>query len=124
MSKLDWKFITEAPLSLNWAENNMVELEVEGKQVTLAKWKEGYLAFASKCPHASGRMSQGYINPLGQVVCPLHRYCFDMKNGRNTSGEGYFLKTYPTELREEGLFIGFQHLPGRESLWLRGRALE
>ena len=93
MSKLDWKFITDAPLSLNWAENNMVELEVEGKQFTLAKWKEGYLAFASKCPHASGRMSQGYINPLGQVVCPLHRYCFDMKNGRNTSGEGYFLKT-------------------------------
>jgi 3-phenylpropionate/trans-cinnamate dioxygenase ferredoxin subunit len=31
-----------------------------------------------------------------------------MKNGRNTSGEGYFLKTYPIELREEGLFIGFQ----------------
>ena len=108
MSKLDWKLITDAPLSLNWAENNMVELEVEGKQVTLAKWKEGYLAFASKCPHASGRMSQGYINPLGQVVCPLHRYCFDMKNGRNTSGEGYFLKTYPLDLREEGLFIGFQ----------------
>ena len=26
MSKLDWKFITDAPLSLNWAENNMVEL--------------------------------------------------------------------------------------------------
>jgi len=42
------------------------------------------------------------------VVCPLHRYCFDMKNGRNTSGEGYFLKTYPIELRAEGLFIGFQ----------------
>ena len=108
MSKLEWKLITTAPLSLNWAENNMVELEVEGKNVTLAKWKEGYLAFASKCPHASGRMAEGYINPLGQVICPLHRYSFNMFNGFNTSGEGYFLKTYPLELRDEGLFIGFQ----------------
>ena len=108
MSKLEWKLITTAPLSLDWAENNMVELEVDGRSFTLAKKSDEYFAFASKCPHASGRMAQGYINPLGQVVCPLHRYCFDMKNGRNTSGEGYFLKTYPIELREEGLFIGFQ----------------
>ena len=108
MSKLEWKLITTAPLSLDWAENNMVELEVEGRSFTLAKKSDTYFAFASKCPHASGRMAQGYINPLGQVVCPLHRYCFVMKNGRNTSGEGYFLKTYPIELREEGLFIGFQ----------------
>ena len=108
MSKLEWKLITTAPLSLNWAENNMVELEVEGRSFTLAKKSDEYFAFASKCPHASGRMAQGYINPLGQVVCPLHRYCFDMKNGRNTSGEGYFLKTYPIELRDGGLFIGFK----------------
>ena len=108
MSKLEWKLITTAPLSLNWAENNMVELEVEGRSFTLAKKSDAYFAFASKCPHASGRMAQGYINPLGQVVCPLHRYCFDMKNGRNTSGEGYFLKTYPLALRDGGLFIGFK----------------
>jgi 3-phenylpropionate/trans-cinnamate dioxygenase ferredoxin subunit len=31
-----------------------------------------------------------------------------MKNGRNTSGEGYFLKTYPVETRPEGIFIGFK----------------
>ena len=108
MSKLEWKLITTAPISLDWAENNMVELEVEGRSFTLAKKSDEYFAFASKCPHASGRMAQGYINPLGQVVCPLHRYCFDMKNGRNTSGEGYFLKTYPIALRDGGLFIGFK----------------
>ena len=108
MSKLDWKLITDAPLSLVWPSNNLLEMEVDGRSFTLAKKANEYFAFASKCPHASGRMAEGYINPLGQVVCPLHRYCFDMKNGRNTSGEGYFLKTYPIELREEGLFIGFQ----------------
>jgi len=108
MSSMEWKLITEAPLTLDWPQNNMMELEVDGKQFTLAKFQDTYFAFASKCPHASGRMAAGYINPLGQVVCPLHRYCFDMKNGRNTSGEGYFLKTYPIELKEGALFIGFK----------------
>jgi nitrite reductase/ring-hydroxylating ferredoxin subunit len=109
MSKsVEWKLITDAPQTLDFSSNNMTELEVDGRKFTLAKWQDAYFAFASKCPHASGRMSQGYINPLGQVVCPLHRYCFDMKNGRNSSGEGYFLKTYPVEQRDGALFIGFQ----------------
>jgi nitrite reductase/ring-hydroxylating ferredoxin subunit len=93
MSQLNWKLVTQFPLTLEWPENNLLELEVDGQKFTLGKWKEGYYAFASKCPHASGRMAQGYINPLGQVVCPLHRY---------------FLKTYPLELIDDGLFIGFK----------------
>jgi 3-phenylpropionate/trans-cinnamate dioxygenase ferredoxin subunit len=107
-TEMHWVLITDAPASLDWPDNQLLDLEVDGKKITLAKFKDNYFAFAQKCPHASGRMAQGYINPLGQVVCPLHRYAFDMKNGRNTTGEGYFLKTYPVELRPEGLFIGFK----------------
>ncbi len=107
-TEMHWVLATDAPLSLDWPDNQLLDLELDGKKITLAKFKEGYFAFAQKCPHASGRMAQGYINPLGQVVCPLHRYAFDMKNGRNTTGEGYFLKTYPVELRPNGLFIGFK----------------
>ena len=106
--EMHWVLITDAPLSLDWPDNQLLDLEVDSKKITLAKFKEDYFAFTQKCPHASGRMAQGYINPLGQVVCPLHRYAFDMKNGRNTTGEGYFLKTYPVELRPHGLFIGFK----------------
>jgi 3-phenylpropionate/trans-cinnamate dioxygenase ferredoxin subunit len=107
-TEMHWVLITDAPLSLDWPDNQLLDLELDGKKITLARFKDGYFAFAQKCPHASGRMAQGYINPLGQVVCPLHRYAFDMKNGRNTTGEGYFLKTYPVELRPNGLFIGFK----------------
>ena len=107
-TEMHWVLVTDATSSLDWPDNQLLDLDVDGKKVTLAKFKDGYFAFAQKCPHASGRMAQGYINPLGQVVCPLHRYAFDMKNGRNTTGECYFLKTYPVELRPEGLFIGFK----------------
>lgn len=107
-SSIEWHHISENPNSLNWGSNQMVELEIGGKRITLACWEEQYYAFTQKCPHASGRMSAGYINPEGQVVCPSHRYCFDMKNGRNTSGEGFFLITYPVEQRPEGIFIGIK----------------
>jgi nitrite reductase/ring-hydroxylating ferredoxin subunit len=45
---------------------------------------------------------------VGNIVCPLHRYKFSLVNGRNVSGEGYYLKTYPVEQREDGLYIGFE----------------
>jgi 3-phenylpropionate/trans-cinnamate dioxygenase ferredoxin subunit len=31
-----------------------------------------------------------------------------MSNGRNVSGEGYHLKTYPIEIRGEGVFMGME----------------
>jgi 3-phenylpropionate/trans-cinnamate dioxygenase ferredoxin subunit len=31
-----------------------------------------------------------------------------MKNGRNVSGEGYYLKHWPVEVREEGVYVGLE----------------
>jgi len=42
---------------------------------------------------------------MGHIVCPLHRYKYDPKTGRNVSGEGYFLKTFRAEVREDGVFV-------------------
>ncbi len=75
-TEMNWVLVTDAPLSLDWPDNHLLDLEVDDKKITLAKFKDGYFAFAQKCPHASGRMAQGYINPLGQVVCPLHSCIF------------------------------------------------
>lgn len=92
----------------NWQGNNMCVIEVNAKSVTLAKIDETLYAFAHKCPHAGGVMADGYVDPLGHVVCPLHRYRFDPRNGRNTSGEGYYLKTYPLKMIDGAWFIGFK----------------
>ena len=45
---------------------------------------------------------------LGNVVCPLHRYRFNLQTGRDVTGEGYYLKIYPVEIPEEGVFIGIE----------------
>jgi len=88
------------------------EVEAGGKDICLAKVKGKIRACAYQCPHAGARMSFGYLDALGNIVCPLHRYKFSMENGRNVSGEGYFLKTYAIEEREDGIFIGIEEKKG------------
>lgn len=105
---------SEAELYLN--SNNIAVVEVKGKKICVGKFQEGFFGFAYKCPHASGIMADGYIDALGNVVCPVHRYKFSIRNGRNTSGEGYFLKTYPVEQRADGLFLGLPD-QGLFGLW-------
>lgn len=100
-----WHKIAETEAEIQWQTNGMCIIEVAGKKISLGKHNETIYAFAYKCPHASGIMADGFIDAAGQVVCPLHRYRFNIKNGRNTSGEGYYLKTYLLEKREDGLYL-------------------
>ena len=83
-------------------------LQVNSKNVCVTLFDEKLFAFAAKCPHAGGFFEDGYIDAVGNVVCPVHRYKFNMSNGRNSSGEGYYLKTYPVEERPEGVYLGME----------------
>lgn len=112
----NWHKVAENEAELNWQDNHMCLVQAGGKTITLARFNGQLSAFAHTCPHASGIMADGYINAAGQVTCPLHRYRFNINNGRNTSGEGYFLKTYPIESRPDGIYIGIED-KGFGGLW-------
>jgi nitrite reductase/ring-hydroxylating ferredoxin subunit len=101
----NWFRIAESIAEIRFAESGLVEVEVNGRKICLIKKEGGLHACSNKCPHAGGKLADGYLDAVGNIVCPLHRYRFDPKNGRNTSGEGFFLKTFPVEIREDGIFI-------------------
>lgn len=106
--KIKWIKVSDSLQAIPWQENNLALAEVGGKTVTLIKRGTAIAACAYKCPHAGGIMANGFIDALDNIVCPLHRYKFNLKNGRNTSGEGYYLKVYTVEQRDSGIFIGFE----------------
>jgi 3-phenylpropionate/trans-cinnamate dioxygenase ferredoxin subunit len=106
---ISWHKIADNEASIPWQENNLCLIDAGDKKITLARHNGQLYAFAHKCPHASGIMADGYLNGAGQVPGPLHRYRCDNKNGRNSSGEGYFLKTYLLEARPDGLYAGWEH---------------
>jgi 3-phenylpropionate/trans-cinnamate dioxygenase ferredoxin subunit len=103
-----WHKIAESITEIVFKSNGMCVIEVDGKKISLAKHQNDLYAFAYKCPHASGIMTDGFIDALGNAVCPLHRYKFSLKNGRNITGEGYYLKTYAAKNTDAGVFIGFE----------------
>lgn len=106
--KLTWHKIADHVNELDFGANNIAVAELNGKKICIGKFNHSIFAFAFKCPHAGGIMADGYIDALGNVVCPLHRYKYALHNGRNVSGEGYYLKNWPVESREDGVFVGIE----------------
>lgn len=105
---MTWHKIADHINELNFADNNIAIAEMSGKKICIAMFNEKVFAFAYSCPHAGGLLADGYIDALGNIVCPVHRYKYDMKNGRNVSGEGYYLKHWPVEIKEDGIYVGME----------------
>lgn len=111
-NNLIWYKISNHLNELDFASNNIAIAEANGKKICIGRHGDEVFAFAYKCPHAGGILADGYIDALGNVVCPVHRYKFDMKNGRNVSGEGYYLTHWPVEQREDGVYVGMEKKRG------------
>ena len=103
-----WHKIADHINELDFADNSIAIIEVRGKKICIGKYNTAVFAFAYKCPHAGGILAEGHIDVLGNIICPLHRYKYSLQNGRNVSGEGYYLKHWPVELREDGVYLGLE----------------
>jgi nitrite reductase/ring-hydroxylating ferredoxin subunit len=91
---------------------NVTTIHVGKKKICLAHTTEGFFAVNDKCPHNGASLGNGYCTAEGSVVCPVHRYHFDLKTGRAKSGLGDYVQPYPIEVRDDGIFIGFE-----ETVW-------
>ena len=101
----DWYLIAKNIAEINFNASGLAEIAINGKTICLVKYNNQLFACTQKCPHAGALFADGHLDALGNLVCPLHKYKFSLKNGRNISGEGYFLKTFKAEERENGVFI-------------------
>ena len=106
--KYKWYKIADTLEEILFSKNGLAEWEIDGKKICLSLFEKELCATSLKCPHAGGNLSHGYMDTTGNIVCPLHRYKFFCKTGRNVSGEGYYLKTYPVEKRGDGYYIGIE----------------
>ena len=106
--EFDWHriFGTESRGADNVKPGIVRRFVVENQEICIYREGDQLFAFEPKCPHHGASLRNGKV--IEHIVeCPLHRYRFCMKTGENTSGEGYHLATFPVEIREEGLYVGF-----------------
>lgn len=100
----DFKRDGEHPQEINTPRT----IEIEGLRICLVRLKEGYYAIDDKCPHAGARLGQGRCDENDHVICPVHRYKYNVKTGKGLPNQGDYVNTYPTKITEEGVFIGLE----------------
>lgn len=103
--KESWIKIAANMDEIIFKENNIACIQINGKSICLIKTINGLKACSSKCPHAGGDLSSGFLDKRENIICPVHNYRFNLIDGRDTNREGYFLKTFPVKENEEGIFI-------------------
>lgn len=106
--KYDWYKIAEREEEIIVGENGIAVVEVHSKKICITKYQDQWFAFAYTCPHAGGILAGGYIDKTGNIACPLHGYKFSLKSGRNISGEGFYMRTFPVEIHTDGIFLGME----------------
>lgn len=75
-------------------------------RVILLRRADGsWRAFEDACPHKKAAFSLGgYLNGVGEVVCPLHHYAFELDTGQETTGQNCpHLDILPVEVGPDGL---------------------
>ncbi|MDH5399662.1 MAG: Rieske 2Fe-2S domain-containing protein [Cyclobacteriaceae bacterium] len=74
-------------------------------RISLTRYKDAFYALQDHCPHSAASLSQGWTNDYGELVCPLHNYCYDLKTGREMEQKTADARVYEVKIEEEGLFI-------------------
>jgi len=84
--------------------NEVRSIQLTNKRICFARLSDGFYALDDKCPHAQGSLGEGKCDNEENVICPSHRYKYDIKTGKGKQGD--YVNAYPVELREDGLYIG------------------
>lgn len=75
-----------------------------GKTVCVVFWKDEWFAFDARCPHAGGRLVNGWCEEK-KVICPIHRYAFDLRTGRGDPGQNNGIRVYKIKEESERLLV-------------------
>ncbi len=85
----------------------VMPISVKGTKLTFVKDQGKVFVFQSKCPHAGGLLFDGWCKEH-KLVCPIHRYTYDLETGRGGEGQGDYIRKYPLKIKEDGIYIGFK----------------
>jgi nitrite reductase/ring-hydroxylating ferredoxin subunit len=80
------------------------EIKAGQNELCLVRNQNQLFAVENRCPHAGGDLSEGWCEN-GNLVCPVHRYQYNLKTGRGATGQGDYVYTYPVEQRADGIYV-------------------
>lgn len=56
-------------------------VKLNGIEIALFNIDGTIYAIKNRCPHRSGPLIRGFIDPTGGIKCPMHGWRFDLRDG-------------------------------------------
>ena len=86
-------------------EDDVVGVQVAGRDVAFYKVGEDVYATDNICTHGQARLCDGFLEGH-EIECPLHQGKFDVRNGRPTCEPATEpLRSYPVKIEGARVFI-------------------
>jgi len=86
-------------------QRTIAPIKVKGGNRLLVYHNNQYYLVSSICPHQGAKLDRAACED-GKIVCPWHHFGFDLETGR---GGGLYLENYPVDIREDGVYAGFEY---------------
>ena len=103
MNMLKWhKIDAEIP-----NDDFVKQVTVDQKKLCLVRDQGKLYIVQNTCPHAGGILSGGWCKN-GHLVCPVHRWEYDLHTGRGATGQGDYINVYPLEIKPDGVYVGMK----------------
>jgi nitrite reductase/ring-hydroxylating ferredoxin subunit len=81
-----------------------------GRHYQIDKWDvavfvfgDDYFTIDNECPHEGGDLSKG-IQDNDVIICPMHAWAYQLKDGENLTSPGTDVATYPTIKKDGKIF--------------------
>lgn len=105
---------TTSPEQLTWhrvltpdelPEGRVKTVSVGPHSFAVTHYAGRYAALSNRCPHQGGPLGEGSIEK-GMLRCPWHGYDYCPLDGSSPFGDG--VPTFPTEIRDDGVYVGVE----------------
>jgi nitrite reductase/ring-hydroxylating ferredoxin subunit len=108
----------------DFPENEFRVLEIDGREIGIVRTGGGVFAVRNRCPHQGAAICAGFVtgtmrasapqqfdyaDDASVVVCPWHRWEFELATGRAVGGiSSKRLVTYPVEVVDGQVYVALK----------------
>jgi nitrite reductase/ring-hydroxylating ferredoxin subunit len=87
-------------------DKKSILVHLSNVEICLARHEEKISAFINLCPHHQMPLNKGTFNEKQEWICPYHRHCFNLENGKNmTMPQTNHLELFHIKSNQNGLFV-------------------
>lgn len=81
-------------------------MTVRQRKVLLMRVGDDFYAVQNACPHKAGPLDEGTLHAIRrEIICPWHRYRFELDSGASVTNRELVCRTFPVEVRGDAIYV-------------------